>query len=179
VQQNGDAWPPDTYVGAHAADGVLVTVAGPDRQQLVDVLATVATVDPVDGNGCSVEDDFGPGMAGAGEVPVCRYDTERRLVQSELLTGDDAAAAVAAVRAAPQSRGWNDCKNGVDEYVVMGVDGVRVEVQYAGNVTCGDRGIRVGGVRHDLSEDVLYWALSPGWSGSVGQGVPLPEQLRD
>ena len=28
------------------------------------------------------------------------------------------------------------------------------------------------------TEDVLYWALSPGWSGSVPEGVALPSKLR-
>jgi hypothetical protein len=29
-----------------------------------------------------------------------------------------------------------------------------------------------------LTADVLYWALSPGWSGSFPAGVPVPERLR-
>jgi len=178
VQQTGDAWPAHTYVGAHGEDGVLVEVAGPDRQQVLDILATVSTFGPVDPNGCSAIDDGGPGMAGAGEVPVCRYDGKGRLVQSERLTGDDAAAAVEAVRATPQEDGGNLCANVETEYVVMGVEGDRVEVQYAGNSNCADRGVFIEGVDHVLTADVLYWALSPGWTGSVGPGVPLPSALR-
>ena len=30
----------------------------------------------------------------------------------------------------------------------------------------------------ELTEDVLYWALSPGWSGAVSGDVPLPPHLR-
>jgi hypothetical protein len=178
VQQTGDAWPAHTYVGAHGEAGVLVTVAGPDRQQLLDILATVSTFDPVDPNGCSATDDGGPGMAGEGEVPVCRYDEEGRLVQSERLIGDDAIAAADAVRATPQEDGGNLCDNPDTEYVVMGVEGDRVEVQYAGNSTCADRGVFIEGVGHALTADVLYWALSPGWTGSVDEHVPLPDQLR-
>ena len=179
VTQTGEAWPPHTYVGAHGENGVLVTVAGPDRDLVNDVLSTVSVYGPVDPNGCSATDDGGPGMAGAGEVPVCRYDESGRLAQSEKLTGDDAEAAAAAVAAAPESTGWDDCANGPTEYVVMGVAGDRVEVQYAGLPSCGDRGTRVEGVRHDLTAEVLYWALSPGWAGSVDAGVPLPDDLRD
>jgi hypothetical protein len=29
-----------------------------------------------------------------------------------------------------------------------------------------------------VTADVLYWALSPGWSGAVDDGIPLPEVLR-
>ena len=43
VTQTGDAWPAGTFVGAHGEDGVLVQVAGPDRQQVLDILATVGT----------------------------------------------------------------------------------------------------------------------------------------
>jgi hypothetical protein len=178
LQADGEAWPPGTYVGAHGAAGVLVTVAGPDRDLVSQVLATVSTFGPVDPNGCSATDDGGPGTAGAGEVPVCRYDEAGRLVQSEKLTGDDAEAAAAAVAAAPESTGWDDCRNDPTEYVVMGVEGERVEVQYAGLPTCGDRGTRVKGLRHDLTADVLFWALSPGWTGSVDGAVPLPDPLR-
>ena len=178
VTQTGEAWPPGTLVGAHGEDGVLVTVAGPDRELVEDVLSTVSVYGPVDPNGCSATDDGGPGMAGAGEVPVCRYDEQGRLVQSEKLTGEDAAEATDAVRAAEVATGGRACKNGPTEYVVMGVEGERVEVQYAGNSACVDRGVFVEGVRHHLTIKVIRWALSPGWSGSVDGGVPLPAQLR-
>ena len=172
-------WPPGTFVGAHGEDGVLVTVAGPDREDLLEILASVRPIgDGVDPNGCSVVDDGGPGMAEDGEVPVCRYDADEDLVQSERLTGDDAAAAVAAVRGTQRQDLGNLCDNGESEYVVIGVEGDRVEVQYAGELDCVDDGVFIEGVRHELTEDVLFWALSPGWTGSVRQGVPLPPELR-
>ena len=31
---------------------------------------------------------------------------------------------------------------------------------------------------HDLTADVLYWVLSPGWSGAVEGDVPMPTELR-
>jgi hypothetical protein len=178
VTQTGDAWPPGTFVGAHGEDGVLITVAGPDREDLLEILATVRAVEDVDPHGCSVTDDGGPGMAGAGEVPVCRYDEAGQLVQSERLTGDDAAAAVTAVRGTRRQDGGNLCDNDESAYVVMGVEGDRVEVQYAGELDCADQGVFIEGVRHELTEGVLHWALSPGWTGSVRQGVPLPPELR-
>jgi hypothetical protein len=178
VTQTGETWPPGTYVGAHGEGGVLVTVAGPDRQEVLDVLSTAGVADPVDPNGCSTVDDGGAGMAGKDEVPVCRYDEQGRLVQSEMLTGDDAIAAEEAVRAAPEETGGDQCRTGDTEYVVMGVEGDRVEVRYAGELSCTDQGVFVEGLDHALTADVLYWALSPGWTGAVGGHVPLPEQLR-
>lgn len=179
VTQTGEAWPAGTLVGAHGENGVLVTVAGPDRDLVADVLSTVSVYGPVDPHGCSATDDGGPGMAGAGEVPVCRYDADGRLVQSEKLTGAEAEAATAAVTSAPDGGVANRCLNAAtDEFVVMGIEGDRVEVRYGGNVLCGDRGLFVEGVRHDLTAGLLYWALSPGWSGSVGPDAPLPPKLR-
>ena len=29
-----------------------------------------------------------------------------------------------------------------------------------------------------LTSDVLYWALSPGWTGGVSGDIPLPKELR-
>ena len=29
---------------------------------------------------------------------------------------------------------------------------------------------------HDLTADVLYWVLSPGWSGGVEGDVPMPDR---
>jgi len=142
------------------------------------VLATVSTFGPVDPNGCSATDDGGPGMAGKDEVPVCRYDEQGRLVQSEKLTGDDAIAAAEAVYDAPVEDLGNMCDNGDTEYVVMGVNGDRVEVQYAGQLACIDQGVFVEGLRHAISADILYWALSPGWSGGTREDVPLPNPLR-
>jgi hypothetical protein len=34
------------------------------------------------------------------------------------------------------------------------------------------------GDEHDLTADVLYWVLSPGWSGGVEGEVPMPDMLR-
>jgi hypothetical protein len=44
---------------------------------------------------------------------------------------------------------------------------------------CGDfRGVFGSGVHKQLTSDVLYWALSPGWSGEIPDGVPFPSVLR-
>jgi hypothetical protein len=35
-----------------------------------------------------------------------------------------------------------------------------------------------GRVNRSLTEDVVYWALSPGWSRTPPTGVPFPHDLR-
>ncbi len=39
-------------------------------------------------------------------------------------------------------------------------------------------GVFLSGVVRELTAEILYWALSPGWSGGVDGSVPLPDQLR-
>ena len=34
------------------------------------------------------------------------------------------------------------------------------------------------GTEGAVTADVLYWALSPGWTGGVDGNVPLPPELR-
>jgi hypothetical protein len=38
--------------------------------------------------------------------------------------------------------------------------------------------VTVDGQVRELTSEVVYWALSPGWSGSVPGEVPLPSELR-
>jgi hypothetical protein len=45
--------------------------------------------------------------------------------------------------------------------------------------TCALASVFLDGDREKLlTADVLYWALSPGWSGAVGNDVPVPDRLR-
>ena len=141
--------------GGHGEDGVLVTVAGPDHDTVADVLATVqAVADGVDPHGCSVVDDGGPGMArGRFRVglPVRRG---RR-------PGPERAAHGAMTprtpskpcSATPLRRAAATCQNGPTEYVVMGVDGQRVEVQYAGNGRSASTAASSSrAVRHEIAD---------------------------
>ena len=173
VTQTGDAWPEGTFVGAHGENGVLVTVAGPDREQLLDVLATVRTLDDgVDPNGCGTTPAVGPTPPRAG-MSVCRYDAERRLVQSEALVGADASAAAAALDHARAGELDCDPADSLGETILMQDTDRDVVIQL--NAACtaveGLTGIRIA------DADVLFWALSPGWTGDA-TGLPLPDQLR-
>jgi hypothetical protein len=174
---SGDDYAPGTWLGYWYDDNDLVQVAAGDKETVEEVIGSVQVVGSVDGNGCPVADEGGAGGGADDEVSVCRYSAEGDLEQSERLTGDDAAAARAAVEGATENPRGHLCKNGPEPYVVMTVDGARADVKYAGHL-CVDRGLFVGDQRRELTEDVLYWALSPGWSGSVESWVPLPPKLR-
>ena len=101
---------------------------------------------------------------------LCRYGIDDWLEQSELLTGQDAADALAALEAAP-AKG--------DRMCTMALTGPVVQVSSAeaqGRVTLDAcHGFSWDGDEHDLTADVLYWVLSPGWSGGVEGDVPMPD----
>ena len=172
VTQTGEAWPPSTYVGAHGEDGVLVTVAGPDRQEVVDVLATVRPVDGVDPNGCGVILDVDPRPA-PETMSVCRYDARGSLEQSEVLTGDDALAAGKRLDLARV--GELDCQPSEAPPETIRMQGDRHDVSIELDGACT--------VIEGMSEpriadpDVLWWALSPGWTGDA-TGLPMGSVLR-
>ena len=153
-------------------------MAGPDHDTVADVLARCGPSPTGSTRTAAVVDDDRPGMAEDGSVPVCRFDEVGDLVQSELLTGDDAADAIEEALAAP-CHGRPDLPERADR--VRGDRGRRRAGRGAvrGHSVCVDRGVFIDGLRHELTEEVLYWALSPGWTGSVDGGVPLPDELRD
>jgi hypothetical protein len=172
VMQTGDAWPPGTFVGAHGEDGVLVTVAGPDREDLLEILATVRTYGSTDPYGCGDTPGDEPAPR-RSQMLVCRYDPQGRLVQSEALSGKDATAAAAALDSARP--GELDCQpSGLPGETILMKDWERdvvIELDGACTVVEGTGGVRL------VDADIFYWALSPGWTGDA-TGLPLPDRLR-
>ena len=179
VTQTGEAWPAGTYVGAHGEDGVLVTVAGPDREEVSAVLSTVTAFDGVDPHGCTATADE---PAEHGELmSICRYDADGRLVQSERLSESDSATALQLVQATVGSDA--DCfgrDTTPSSFVLMSTREEQFRVVFESEA-CETRGVFTadGGERLGrLTPDVLWWAISPGWSGAVDGAVPLPTELR-
>jgi hypothetical protein len=107
---------------------------------------------------------------------VCRYDGTGALEQSEALFGEGAGKAVTALQAAPDPGACADTSKGSQphEVVVMKAAGVSARV----DLVDGCPRVTVDGKVRELTADVVYWALSPGWSGEVPAGVPLPSELR-
>jgi hypothetical protein len=114
-----------------------------------------------------------------GPVRLCRYAGDGWLEQSELLTDDDALEAVAALDSAPTRR-THGCPAPNPAHpealgfilVTHGESSARVQINWCQGI------FGWGGTERDLSAEVLYWVLSPGWSGGVDGGLPLPDQLR-
>lgn len=177
--QAGDVaeYPPGAWLGHWYDDQDMVQVAAADKETVQEILDSVQRVDDIDGNGCPVVDDGGVGDVADDEVAVCRYSADGQLEQSERLVGGDAVRARSVVEGAGEDSRGDLCRNGPGEYVAMTVAGGRAEVQYSGQA-CIDRGMFIGDERRRLTSDVLYWALSPGWSGAWAGWVPMPVPLR-
>lgn len=173
TQDPKSGYPPGAYVGGRGIGGVLVMVTAPTQAEGLDVLATMRAIGPEgDPNGCPVEAGSDP-VVPKGDLSICRYDQVGLLEQSELLTGEDPAAAEAALGAAPED-GASACSGG--KYtgsirMTSAAEDVNIDLG------CGVMEVVTGGTRQ-LTPEVLYWALSPGWSGSVPEGVSLPSELR-
>jgi hypothetical protein len=104
-------------------------------------------------------------------MTVCRYDEAGLLEQSELLSGADLKSADRALLAAPAAT-RTDC----DALPAQTIRLASVAEDASIDLSCGT--LTVHGEARELTSDVLYWALSPGWSGSVPGDVSLPPELR-
>jgi hypothetical protein len=174
--QHSDSWPDGAYVGATTLNGVVVTVAARKSTVTRAILDSVTSIGPEgDLNGCTSSRGEARPAVPEGAMAICRYDEEGLLEQSELLTGDDATEAAAALEAAPDFVG--DCIASEDQ----GFQIVRMRsADLHANIDLGGSCPGIHGLDTDraLTSDVLYWALSPGWTGGVDADIPLPPELR-
>jgi hypothetical protein len=172
VQQTGDGSPKGAYVGGRAIGGTLVTVVTHDSDEALYILSTMQRNKALDPNGCPVYRGSDPVVPGAA-MTVCRYDASGLLEQSELLVGADVDAAEAALRGA-RSATTVGCVPDVPDAQQIRMASLAEDAE----VSLGCRNFSDHGLLRQLTPAVLYWALSPGWSGSVPDGVSLPSVLR-
>ena len=101
-------------------------------------------------------------------MPICRYDADGWLVQSERLSEQDTESALAALSAAPIRQEQPACSGTPGQRygtVVMGNGRDLGSVSVVWESDCaGERGVFFSGVVRELTPEVLYWALSPGWT---------------
>lgn len=152
------------------------------------VAATAMRVAEVDVHGCGPDASL-PRLGtfadaadlGSASISVCRYvRTGGRVLldASERLAPQDADALRSALAGAPSGRGpdapRSSCIRGPERQAVALVVDARVAawVHYDG---CRGHGVDLGADdTRRVTEGVLHWALSPGWSGGLSAGVPFP-----
>jgi len=168
-------YPDGAWLGYQKTDDAMAFVVAPNRADAELVLSSFERITGADVNGCSPKAaNDAPAAAPPGTVRLCRYAPDGWLEQSETLASDDASNAIAALDAAP-NRQPELCGVKPDQgFVQVRSADARALVGWQG--CAGVYGW--GGVNHDLTADVLYWVLSPGWAGAVGGDVPLPDKLR-
>jgi hypothetical protein len=177
VHQSDGGWPEKNVVGGRGIGGVLAMVATPTLGPAASILDSMRAIGPEgDPNGCRSR--YAPDAANPpeGALSVCRYDETGALDQSEALFGQDAGDAVRALQAAPEPGECADASQGSQPHqvVVLRAAGVSATV----DLVAGCPRVTVDGQVRELTPEVVYWALSPGWSGSVPDGVSLPSELR-
>ncbi len=198
ARDSGDVWqygwespgqvkvyPEDAWLGLFRVDDHAIVVVTADEATTRTVLEFAAQVDERDPNGCAVREGE-DAAAGDGERwSVCRYAGDGWLEQSErLLTLEQSQEALAAVEAAPRAAESVPCGEPVEPdqsgSVVLGSGADLGSVTVLFQRECAsENGVYLSGTNRQLTEDVLFWALSPGWSGSADSGVPLPDPLRE
>jgi hypothetical protein len=142
------------------------------QEEMDQIVASAEQVRDVDPNGCPPRQTSE--IAPTERISVCRYEN-LRLVQSERLDAEDSRSAASALRAAPEvDRGGDMCGDTpVPTIRMVGAGVVGVVVPQCGRATAGDMTSR------RITPDIMFWALSPGWQGTLPDSAPLPDPLRD
>ena len=177
-QYRGDRYPDGAWIGYASTGQAAVWVVTDDRTTTRQVLDSVEPVGEVDANGCATRLEMTAPSA-SDRLSVCRYDGAGWLEQSELLSEADSRQAVESVATAPDARPaarrclWER---------LLEMPAITLRSADFNATVLLERCVAVdpagGVVARKLTEEVLYWALSPGWSGGVSSDVPLPERLR-
>jgi hypothetical protein len=179
-----ESYPDGAWLAASSGDAhARITVVAPDRETAERILASARPVDGLDGNGCAPREDAMVAVSAPGGIffAVCRYGADGWLQQSERLSSADSARALQALTSAPVATDTKLCTGDrIDtedvELVLFSGEGRVIRVSWGGCPR--DAGIFEGGKHWALTEDVMYWALSPGFSGGFGRDIPLPDRLR-
>ena len=173
-------FPVGSWVGYRQRGFDAVRVVARSRAELRAILGSLRAVAFQDVHGCSVATAQTAPSTGEG-VSVCRYDGQGLLAQAERLDGSRALGALAALDEAPvleqPSCGASSAAARSDGRVLLRYGSTRVVIDLTGP-DCRHGAREVGGPRRRLTPELLYWALSPGWSGPAAAGVPVPDPLR-
>ena len=177
VHQSGKGWPKENVSGGRGIGGVLVTVTTRTSTEATYILYSMHAIPATgDSNGCQYRLRPDATNPPEGALSVCSYDERGQLEQSEALVGEDAGDAVRALQATPEPGECADTSQGSQPHQVVFLESAGISARV--DLVSGCPRVTVDGQVRELTPDVLYWALSPGWSGSVPDGVSLPSELR-
>lgn len=180
--------PTGATVRTRTIDGITLTAITKDPRDADLIVASLRKIYGLDANGC----ELGTAVPASGTfqahqdadvrgpVSICHYAAGYgHLTLSEALSGDDSERVLQALRSAPPvSVTDRDCPgpDGSAAIMVRTADRVIAWVYYRGcqgvHVDLGDGGER------QVTEEVLYMVLSPGWVGPMSPNLPLPPVLR-
>jgi hypothetical protein len=168
-----DDYPKGSWQGYEQAGRTRVLVVAPTKEEAEEVLGSFQHVTGVDANGCAPHAE-GVTLAAEGTLQLCRYSVDGRLEQSEVLRGQDAADAVAALDSAPASPA-KPCPSPTSGYVMV----TGADMSSSGQVSLDAcAGVSWGDEHRDVTADVLHWVLSPGWTGQIPDGIGTFEPRR-
>jgi hypothetical protein len=173
----GLMYPNGAWIGFQGDGRNAVRVVARTKSLAREILESVGTLEGVDSNGCAVK--VSPRGSYGDAMSICRYAPDGWLEQSERLTSDETGEALAALADSPLDgrRGPPCTRHGKGTTVVMATRDRYAIVRFGWECWSNNR-VRTDGQSRMLNERVMYWALSPGWSGSVDESVPLPPALR-
>lgn len=179
-QYSGSRYPDGSWLGYVSTRQAAAWVVAPTRSLARLVLDSSEPIRGVDGNGCAVRVPERASSTSA-RVSVCRYDSGL-LEQSELLSLRDSSRAILAVShtASGADGGPPACAPVSREQPVVTLESNRLDVRLLPGQGCPLANVFLVGEWYPrvLTPQVVYWALSPGWSGSLGPDLPAPNRLR-
>lgn len=166
--------------------GVIVKVSAARRETVEEIVGSVRVLEDggTDPNGCRARDIGAPPTTEPGQMSICRYTPDGWLEQSERLSEADTVKAVTALNAAPNGAEplrVSFCPSDPDDpgtVITMRSPDYDAEVVLDKPCTLNTSFRSESDGYRKLTRDVMYWALSPGWSGSLASGVPTPRPLR-
>jgi len=159
--------------------GVMFVTA--DRATAQAIKDSAHAITDVDANGCAPDRNQPVATArrpASDELRLCRYAPDGQLEQSELLRGWDAGSAANALDHAPVDDDPRGTCTEPSQTVDVRYQERRASVTLQESVSTQEGCTRVVGWSDDvraLTPDVLYWVLSPGWTGTLPGDVPLPD----
>jgi hypothetical protein len=176
-----EVYPEDAWLGFFQDGDHYLMVVTPDEATTRAVLESARVVGDHDPNGCAVRDRGALALGSDGRWSVCRYGPDGWLRESVLLTASESAELEAAVGAAPVRREVENCGEPTDlepvGQVLAGSGGPLGLVSIVFESWCPeDNGIYLSGTTRELTEDVMRFALTPGFSGGLDGSVPVPQE---